>query len=78
MALDREGLGESGRLVGPYIVQLFDEVERLGQLAGLNSVPVPLSSNSPGEKGQMAIGENYLYVCVSKDRWKRVALTSNF
>ena len=35
----------------------------------------PASSASPGQVGQVAIDENYLYICVAVNTWKRVALT---
>ncbi len=36
----------------------------------------PKSSPSPGAAGDIACDSSYLYVCVSKDTWKRVALSS--
>lgn len=35
---------------------------------------VPSSSTSPGTAGQVAFTEEYLYLCVKKDQWRRVAL----
>ncbi|WP_068787052.1 hypothetical protein [Paenibacillus phocaensis] len=36
----------------------------------------PASSHSPGNPGDIAWDENYVYVCVAKDTWKRTALSS--
>ncbi len=37
---------------------------------------IPTSSTSLGEAGQMAADADFVYFCVAKDTWKRVALTS--
>ena len=37
-------------------------------------VEPPASSTSPGQKGDIAIDENYIYVCVAENLWKRVPL----
>lgn len=34
---------------------------------------VPSNSFSQGTQGQMAFDANYIYVCISTDRWKRIA-----
>ncbi|WP_055105667.1 hypothetical protein [Paenibacillus ihumii] len=36
----------------------------------------PASSKAPGNKGDIAWDENYIYVCVAKDTWKRMELSS--
>ncbi|MBA9088804.1 hypothetical protein FHR92_005339 [Fontibacillus solani] len=36
----------------------------------------PASSNSPGNKGDIAWDDKYMYVCVAKDTWKRSELSS--
>lgn len=36
----------------------------------------PASANSPGNQGDMAWDENYIYICVAKDTWKRSELKS--
>ncbi|MNO50765.1 hypothetical protein D3C76_411500 [compost metagenome] len=36
----------------------------------------PTSSNSPGNKGDIAWDDKYMYVCVEKDTWKRSELSS--
>lgn len=36
----------------------------------------PASANAPGNPGEIAWDENYVYVCVAKDTWKRSALSS--
>lgn len=39
-------------------------------------VEVPSSVGSAGEVGQFALSESYLYICVSTDTWRRVALAA--
>ena len=34
--------------------------------------PVPTTSNYPGKKGQKARDDNYLYICIRDNYWKRV------
>lgn len=36
----------------------------------------PASSNAPGNKGDIAWDDKYVYVCVEKDTWKRTELSS--
>ena len=36
----------------------------------------PASSKAPGNPGDIAWDENYIYVCVAKDTWKRTALST--
>lgn len=36
----------------------------------------PTSSKAPGNPGDIAWDESYIYVCVAKDTWKRTALSS--
>ncbi|GJM83741.1 hypothetical protein HMSSN139_62370 [Paenibacillus sp. HMSSN-139] len=36
----------------------------------------PASSKAPGNPGDIAWDESYIYVCVAKDTWKRTALSS--
>ena len=49
----------------------------LGSLLALfNSASVPLTNASSGTKGQLAVNETHLYVCVDTDTWRRVALST--
>ena len=38
------------------------------------AVVTPANSSANGMAGQISVDDNYLYVCVSKNDWKRVAL----
>lgn len=38
--------------------------------------PAPANATSPGVRGEIAWDENYLYVCVANNTWKRTALSS--
>ena len=35
---------------------------------------IPSSANAPGEKGDICVDENYIYVCTATNTWKRVPL----
>lgn len=41
----------------------------------MNPTP-PSTASSLGEKGQMAVDSDYLYICVDENTWKRVELSS--
>jgi len=43
---------------------------------GLNLVPVPATSTSPGTAGQVAASSTFLYLCVANATWRRVALST--
>lgn len=44
-------------------------------LALFNSASVPSTPTSTGTKGQLAVNETHLYICVATDTWRRVAIT---
>ena len=50
----------------------------LGRKSPAGFVPLaagtPASATAAGVVGQMAVGGGYLYVCVDRDTWRRVAL----
>ena len=39
-------------------------------------VSAPITVNSPGETGQIAYDNDYVYVCIATNTWKRSALSS--
>jgi len=41
-----------------------------------NGGPAPAGPTSTGTKGQIAADATYLYICVSTDVWKRVAIST--
>jgi len=43
-------------------------------LQGIRVVEVPETTVSAGSKGDIAFDENYLYVCISSNVWRRVAI----
>mgnify|MGYP005989208687 CR=1 FL=1 len=47
-----------------------------GRLAMPDSLPVPSSSTSSGLKGELRYDDDYLYVCINTNSWKRIALTT--
>ena len=44
--------------------------------SALSTANVPASSTAAGLPGQMANDGAFLYVCVSKNLWQRIALTA--
>lgn len=47
-----------------------------GDGISIREAKTPASSSAPGNKGDIAWDENYIYVCVAKDTWKRTELSS--
>ncbi|MOA52681.1 hypothetical protein D3C78_1760180 [compost metagenome] len=47
-----------------------------GDGISIREAKTPASSSAPGNKGDIAWDENYIYVCVAKDTWKRTVLSS--
>lgn len=41
-------------------------------------VTAPAHYNSTGTSGQIAVDDDYFYVCVSTDRWGKCPLIKNF
>lgn len=49
----------------------------LGRVLELfNSASVPPTNASTGTKGQIAVNETHLYICVATDTWRRVAIST--
>ena len=44
----------------------------IDQLAASREVAVPSNSNSAGTIGDIAHDDRYVYICVSKDTWRRM------
>lgn len=42
----------------------------------LSTNPAPAAANSSGTFGQLATDGNFLYVCIAKNSWKRVAIAA--
>jgi hypothetical protein len=42
----------------------------------IRTAKTPTTSSAPGTQGQIAWDNNYLYVCVTTNGWKRIALSS--
>jgi|688.fasta_scaffold858669_2 hypothetical protein len=59
-----------------YIVTDNQLVRRVNSSSVLNKVSVPNTSTSTGVANQIAFDSNYLYVCVSPNSWKRIALNN--
>ena len=47
---------------------------RTSKLNRLYSGTAPTENNTRGVKGEMRVDDDYLYVCVSENTWKKVAL----
>jgi hypothetical protein len=46
----------------------------VGKLLQTASVNAPATSGASGSPGQIAYDQNYIYVCVGANAWKRAAL----
>lgn len=49
---------------------------KISGMLQLENNNIPSSANSPGEKGQIVTDENYIYICIATDTWKRSKLNS--
>lgn len=43
---------------------------------GLNLVPVPATSTSPGNAGQVAASSTFMYLCIAPNTWRRWAIST--
>jgi hypothetical protein len=65
---------ESG--IGGAFVKLSNDIVRINDLQIVDiSTTVPATSTSTGQKGQIVYSEDYIYVCIATDTWKRVAIS---
>lgn len=55
-----------------WLQSLADGINGSAQVTGT----IPTSSASPGEPGTIAFDSGFLYLCVGKNIWRRVALNS--
>ena len=44
----------------------------------IKNISVPSSSTSEGNKGDVVFDDNFMYVCVSTNTWKRISLDTNW
>lgn len=51
----------------------FSNITSTGTLI-ISSATVPAATNSPGLRGQIAFADNFLYLCVATNTWRRVQL----
>lgn len=54
----------------------MNEFDYKGWVNGSIGGEVPTEATSDGDKGQITFDENYIYVCVDDNTWKRVKLSS--
>ena len=67
---------DEGFLFRSKSLTCFGRLDVNGQkfILGDQSANIPAASNSKGVKGQVAYDENYMYVCIDTNTWKRFAL----
>jgi hypothetical protein len=46
------------------------------QLSNSKVVTVPASTTSSGNIGEMAFDENYIYICVAENTWRRMSAST--
>ncbi len=44
----------------------------------IKNISVPSSSTSEGNKGDVVFDDNFMYVCISTNTWKRISLDTNW
>ena len=52
---------------------LFWDGSHATNTAGINA---PSTTNATGAQGDMAFDSDYLYICITNDQWRRVAITN--
>jgi hypothetical protein len=50
--------------------------DRIDALRGWELVAVPASATATGTLGQVAVDDDFIYLCVSTNVWRKVALTT--
>ena len=55
-------------------LQYKDKTNWLNILVTKESMPIPTSSNYPGNPGDISWDSNYIYLCVQSNIWKRSIL----
>jgi len=68
--------GEAARILGQRMAAQITSAHYAYNPNIISFVPTPASANSVGAKGDVAYDDNYLYICVGTDTWKRTALTT--
>lgn len=63
-----------GDLIARQWYQWFLLVQNFLSLLG--GLPAPATSASAGTPGQYAFDNTFLYICISTNSWKRIALTA--
>ncbi len=90
---DVPGLGLRGMINSQVLANEFDESEGIEEPTGFHRGKnvrsriygnqyfrgeVPDSPDAPGVNGQIAWDEDFLYICVAPNKWKRVKLSSEW
>ena len=56
--------------------KVTDAINALIEEANARVVEAPEGPDAPGVPGQIAFDEDYIYVCVAEDTWKRVEVSA--
>jgi len=69
---------ESAPASGSKKITVFSGVGGRSNSVSLNdiTVSVPATASSSGQTGDIAYDENYIYICIATDTWKRSSLTT--
>jgi len=51
-------------------------LDKVPPLLTVLNAKVPTTSGSPGTPGQIQSDQNFIYVCVGQNQWKRIALSA--
>jgi hypothetical protein len=52
------------------------DTKAIAQKLKIQTPNVPANASSSGEQGDVAWDANYIYICVSNNTWKRVAIST--
>jgi hypothetical protein len=55
--------------------QLNSRINNLRSILSILVTP-PISSESPGKKGYIAVDDEYFYICTDLNTWKRIPLSN--
>lgn len=59
---------------GKATAYMEDYLFQLGRSIGLDKIPA--TATSKGDAGTLLASSTHIYVCISKDVWKRVAIST--
>ena len=56
--------------------EVFNDIQTVLNDLRITVVDAPASAAAEGRAGQLAYDDDYIYVCVANDEWKRAAIST--